>query len=217
DAVVQLPQEPPEGPPQARLTQGMPEGVCEHELGCGAYASRGNDQAAHASRGETRFHVQWLATELAQRAAAYHVCRAGDPRTQANGTQPVMHEQPLVHDLVAGQAQRFPDALAVAARDARLTYRELQTRANQLAHLLRASEVGAEVTVGLCLPRSAALTVAALGIVESGGAYVALDPESPLQRLEFMLDDASALAVVTTPALAPSLDSGKRTVIALDP
>jgi amino acid adenylation domain-containing protein len=122
----------------------------------------------------------------------------------------------LIHELVADRARAHPEALALSAPDAQLTYAELDGRSNQLAHLLRASGVGVETRVGLCLERSAALVVGALGILKAGGGYVALDPSSPPQRLEFMLGDAGVAAVVTSPSLAGQVGSAAPTIIALD-
>lgn len=127
-----------------------------------------------------------------------------------------MTDEPLVHDLVRLQAAGDPGALAVSAPDAELTYRDLEQRSNQLAHCLAGAGVNVETSVGLCLERSAALVVGALGILKAGGAYVALDPAFPLQRLEFMLRDSGATVIVTTPALADRFASFGRSVVALD-
>ena len=72
----------------------------------------------------------------------------------------------------------------------RLTYQELNRRANQLAHYLQALGVGPEVLVGICVGRGAEMVVGLLGILKAGGAYVPLDPAYPRERLAFMLDDA---------------------------
>ena len=80
----------------------------------------------------------------------------------------------------------------------RLSYRELDARANQLAHHLRAHGVGPEVVVGLCLERSLRqMLIALLGILKAGGAYLPLDPDYPPERLAFMLADARAPLLVT--------------------
>ncbi|PYT13914.1 MAG: hypothetical protein DMG59_18885 [Acidobacteria bacterium] len=117
---------------------------------------------------------------------------------------------------VAAQAARRPDATAVAAGTEVLTYHDLDCRANRLARYLRSVGVGADVAVGLCLPRSLDLVVGALGIMKTGGAYVPMDPAYPPDRLAFMLDDAQAPVLVTTPALAQRLPSGNRQVVYLD-
>ena len=95
-----------------------------------------------------------------------------------------------VHELFEQQVERTPDAVAVVFEDQELTYRELNERANQLAHYLRSRGVGPGTLVGLCLDRSLDLVVGILGILKAGGAYVPLDAEYPPPRLEFMLADA---------------------------
>ncbi len=112
-----------------------------------------------------------------------------------------------VDALVAAAARRNPGALAVAAPDASLTYGELLRRADAVAVRLRSLGVGEEDLVGLCLPRSAALVVGALGILRAGAGYVALEPSSPLERLEQMLTDSAVRVVVAASpsALAESL------------
>ena len=94
--------------------------------------------------------------------------------------------------LFAAQAARTPDATAVIFGDEALSYRDLDRRANQLAHHLRALGVGPEVVVGLCVERSLAMVVGVLGILKAGGAYLPLDPAYPADRLSYMLGDAGA-------------------------
>jgi amino acid adenylation domain-containing protein len=122
----------------------------------------------------------------------------------------------LVHHLFAAQSTATPDALAVAAGDGSLSYSELDQRANRLAHRLQALGVGRDTLVGLCLERSAALVTGALGILKSGGAYVALDPSYPAERLAFMLHDAQAPVLVTSSSHAARLRTGSARVIMLD-
>ena len=95
-----------------------------------------------------------------------------------------------------------PAATAVVFEDATLSYRELDERANRLAHHLRGRGVGPEVVVGLCLERSPEMVIGLLAILKAGGAYLPLDPAYPRERLAFMLDDAGAPVLVTHSALA---------------
>jgi len=118
-----------------------------------------------------------------------------------------------IPQLVAAQAARHPDALALTADDTCLTYRELNDRANRLANHLRSLGVGADVLVGLCLPRSSDMVVGALGILKAGGAYVPMDPAYPLDRLAFMLDDARAPVLISTPLLGQRLPAAKHTLV----
>jgi acyl-CoA synthetase (AMP-forming)/AMP-acid ligase II/acyl carrier protein len=122
----------------------------------------------------------------------------------------------VVPELFEAQATRTPDAQAVSAPDRALTYRELDREANRLANYLRARGVGPDVRVGLCLERSAALVVGALGVLKAGGAYVPLDPAYPTDRLAFMLHDAGVPVLLTQERLVAQLPTGPWEVVALD-
>ncbi|HEX9936857.1 MAG TPA: amino acid adenylation domain-containing protein, partial [Longimicrobium sp.] len=95
-----------------------------------------------------------------------------------------------IHQLFETQADRTPGAVAVVYDGAALSYAELNTRANQLAHYLRRRGVGPEVRVGICLERSLEMVVGILAVLKAGGAYVPLDPAYPADRLAFTLSDA---------------------------
>ena len=111
--------------------------------------------------------------------------------------------------LFEAQVAQSPDAIAVVFEEQRLTYGELDARANQLAHHLRELGVGPEVVVGLCVERSLEMVVGLLGILKAGGAYLPLDPAYPQERLAFMLEDAGAAVLVTQAALL--IDAAPRT------
>ena len=102
-----------------------------------------------------------------------------------------------VHQLFEEQAARTPEAVALVYEEQELTYRQLNERANQLAHHLQRLGVGPEVLVGLCMDRSIEMVVGLLGILKAGGAYVPLDPAFPAERISFMLEDAQAPVLVT--------------------
>ena len=106
-----------------------------------------------------------------------------------------------VHALVEEQAARTPDALAIAARDATLTYAELNGRANRLAHWLQARGVGRGSVTGVLLDRSAELVVAQLAILKAGGAYLPLDPDVPSARNDALIADAGAALTMTRETL----------------
>ena len=118
-----------------------------------------------------------------------------------NATQVSYPTEVCVHELVAVQAARSPDAVAVVFEGQAMSYRELDVGANQLAHELRARGVGPEVRVAVCLERSPELVVALLGVLKAGGAYVPLDPGYPADRLAFMVSDAQARLVLTSTGL----------------
>jgi len=103
----------------------------------------------------------------------------------------------LLHRYIEGWAERAPDRLAVADRTERLTYAELDRRANQLAHRLRGLGVGPEVMVGLGLGRTVDMMVAVLGVMKAGGCYLPLDPGYPADRLVYMLKDSAAPVLIT--------------------
>src|SRR5882672_10193162 len=120
-----------------------------------------------------------------------------------------------VPDLVGAQAAATPQALAVAG-GRRLTYRELDARAERLADRLRSLGVGPDVLVGLCLKSSPAMVVGALGILKAGGAYMPLDPAHPRDRLASLLNDARPRLLVTAGCLADGLPRGAWRLITLD-
>jgi amino acid adenylation domain-containing protein len=111
-------------------------------------------------------------------------------------------EAPLLPDLFAEQVRQRPAALAVVSGEERLTYGELDWRADRLARRLRALGVGPEARAGVLLERSPDLVIALLAVLKAGGAYVPLDPAYPAERLRFMMTDAGLSAVVTRGALA---------------
>ncbi|HEU0076714.1 MAG TPA: amino acid adenylation domain-containing protein, partial [Longimicrobiaceae bacterium] len=121
-----------------------------------------------------------------------------------------------VHHFFEAQAARTPDAEALVHGTESLTYRELDARANQLAHALRRRGAGPEVRVGICARRSIDLVVGLLGIVKSGAAYVPLDPAYPRERIALTLRDARAPLVVTQRALLPLLAGHGGGVVLLD-
>jgi amino acid adenylation domain-containing protein len=107
-------------------------------------------------------------------------------------------ESPAVelHRLFEKQAEETPGSTALEWQEQRITYRELNSRANLLAGQLQAAGVGPEQRVGICLERSPRLVVAILGVLKAGGAYVPLDPSYPSERLRFMLADSQAIALL---------------------
>ncbi|HEX8321936.1 amino acid adenylation domain-containing protein, partial [Longimicrobium sp.] len=119
-----------------------------------------------------------------------------------------------IHQLIEAQAARTPDAAAVTAEEASLTYAELNARANQLAHHLARRGVGPEVRVGLCLERGVEMVVSILAVLKAGGAYVPLDPGYPPERLAYMLEDSGVAVVLTQERLRGILPASR--VPALD-
>jgi amino acid adenylation domain-containing protein len=114
-----------------------------------------------------------------------------------NDTRGVYPRDACVHELFETQAAATPDAAAVVSGDARVTYRELNRRANRLARRLRALGVGRESRVGVLLERTPELVTALLAVLKAGGCYVPLDLAYPKPRLRFMLEDAGARVILT--------------------
>ncbi len=133
-----------------------------------------------------------------------------------NATQQNYPRDLCIPQLVAKQAAATPDAVALVAGDHVLSYRELNRRANQLAHYLRALGVGPNVLVGLCIERSPDMVVGLLGILKAGGGYVPLDPAYPSERLVFMLEDAHVPVLVTQERLAAHLPIQGARIVCLD-
>jgi amino acid adenylation domain-containing protein len=144
----------------------------------------------------------------------------------------LLHPVTLIHQLFEAQVERDPDAVAVTfpatpeptgelaglrqRREEKLTYRELNQRANQLAHYLKALGVGPEVPVGICLERSLEMVIGILGILKAGGAYVPLELAYPTERLSFILEDTQMPAVLTESQLLEKLPEHQAKLICLD-
>jgi len=126
-----------------------------------------------------------------------------------------------LHELVEAQVEKTPDAIAVvfdngeAVNHQSLTYRELNTRANQLAHYLQKLGVQPETLVGVCMERSLEMAIALLGILKAGGAYVPIDPTYPSERLAFMLEDAQLPVLLTQERLIERIPAYQGKVICL--
>ena len=121
-----------------------------------------------------------------------------------------------IHELFEEQVDRTPDDVAVVCRDQQLTYRALDDRANQLAHQLRRRGVKPDTPVGLLLDRSVEAIVGLLGILKAGGAYLVLDPQTPPERLSFVVKDADLKVVLTQRNLLDRLPSTSVTTLCLD-
>lgn len=133
-----------------------------------------------------------------------------------NYTATPFPEYACVQELFEEQVERTPEAVALVYNREVLTYRELNVRANQLAHFLRRFGVGPEVLVGIAVERSVEMVVGLLGILKAGGAYVPLDPTYPEERLAFMLEDAQVPVLLTQQRLLSSLPQHRAKVFCLD-
>jgi amino acid adenylation domain-containing protein len=120
------------------------------------------------------------------------------------------------HHVFEAQARQSPSAIAVIAETNKITYSELNARANRLGRHLQSLGVGPESLVGLCMERSIDMIVALLGILKAGGAYVPLDPAYPRERLEFMLEDARVNVLITQERLVDSLPAHRAHLVIID-
>jgi amino acid adenylation domain-containing protein/non-ribosomal peptide synthase protein (TIGR01720 family) len=169
--------------------------------------------AATVERIASRFEVllRAVAEDAHQRVFELSLLTDSERRTLLvdwNDTRADFPRDVSIQQLFEAQVQRTPDAIAVAFEDEALSYRQLNERANQIAHYLQSLGVGLEFVVALYFERSLDLVVALLGVLKAGAAYLPLDPEYPHERLAFMLRDSRARAVLAlghTPpeALAP--------------
>ena len=133
-----------------------------------------------------------------------------------NDTRAEFTRDRCLPELFELQAERTPDAVCLRGDDAVLTYAELESRANQLAHHLQRLGVGPESRVGILMERSMEQAVALLGILKAGGAYVPLDPDFPRERLQYMLEDAGVAVLLTQSRLARDLPPHGAEVLCLD-
>lgn len=132
-----------------------------------------------------------------------------------NNARPYLIDK-CIHSLFEEQALRTPEGSALVFGNDRLTYRDLNQRANQLAHHLQHLGVGAESLVGICVERSLEMVVGILGILKAGGAYLPLDPSWPKERIEYVLEDSQAKALVTRTEHRIALDVKRTTIVCLD-
>ncbi len=134
-----------------------------------------------------------------------------------NATQRDYPGDRCLHQLFEEQVAQRPDKVAVVCADTSFTYRELNERANQLAHYLRQQGVGPDILVGIYMERSLDMLVALLGILKTGGAYVPLDPAYPQERLTYMLKDSQTQFLLTQQMLMNKLlPQGALKVVCLD-
>ncbi|NEQ47690.1 MAG: amino acid adenylation domain-containing protein [Leptolyngbya sp. SIOISBB] len=167
-------------------------------------------------------HFQILLTGIvaapAQRLSELPLMSATEHHTLLidwNQTQSPIPNNHCIHHLFEAQAERTPNATALIWTDQRLTYRELNDRANQLADHLMTLGVGPEVPVGVCLNRSVEMVVSLLAVLKAGGAYVPLDPAYPTERLAFIVADAEITVLLTDGELP--FDRGDRNLTVVNP
>ena len=173
------------------------------------------DGACYTAAEVARLVERWTAAlesigadEGALRVAEVEVVGAGERAEllgHSRGAEEKWDGLNCVHEMFAAQAARTPEAIAVAYEEERVSYGELNRRANQLAGYLMGKGVGAEERVGLMMERSIEMVVGMLGILKAGGAYVPLEPSQPGERLARMAQDAGVRVVVSVAELSSRL------------
>ncbi|MFM6321924.1 MAG: amino acid adenylation domain-containing protein [Microcystis panniformis] len=135
---------------------------------------------------------------------------------QWNQTNIAEHPKVCIHELFEHQVLKSPNAIAIEWENEKVTYQDLNHRANQLAHYLQSLGVDSEVLVGIYLERSLLVIVGLLAVLKAGGAYIPLDPDYPQQRLTYMAEDAQISLLLTQESLLDSLPAEDVGVIVLD-
>ena len=125
-------------------------------------------------------------------------------------------ESKCIHELFAERARQQPGNVALVCQNRRLTYAQLEARANQLAYHLQGLGVGPEVPVAMCMDRSLEMVVGILGILKAGGAYVPLDPEYPKERVAYVMEDVRARVLLTQKTLRDSMPELGIEVVCVD-
>lgn len=133
-----------------------------------------------------------------------------------NNTQTEYPLNLCLHQLIEAQVEKTPDAVAIVFAEQQLTYQQLNSRANQLAHYLQKLGVKPEVKVGICIERSLEMIVGLLGILKAGGAYVPIDPDYPPQRQGFIVQDCQISLLLTQEKFKATLSEFEAQVICLD-
>jgi amino acid adenylation domain-containing protein len=160
-----------------------------------------------------------ISTDSTQRLATVPLSTAEERQHLLAARNAIRRPYPVdqcLHQLFEAQAALTPDAVALACGDTRVTYADLNRRANQTAHYLQAAGVKPAGLVGLCVERSVEMVVGLLGILKAGGAYVPLDPSYPPERLAFMVTDADLPVILTQERLKASLPAHGAQVVCLD-
>lgn len=163
--------------------------------------------------------LESIVADPAQRVSALDVLTQQERLHLVSGlneTHSDFQQYGFLPDLIQQQAEQQPDALAVTFEGQRLTYGELNSRANQLAHYLRGLGLKTEELVGVCLERGLDMVVAVLGILKAGAAYLPLDPTYPRDRLEFMINDSGPSVLLTQEQFSQHLSSASQQVVCID-
>jgi len=178
-----------------------------------------DEVTARRMAGHFRTLLASIASDPQQRKSDLQILTDGERHqllVEFNDTSADYPVDKCIHELFEAHAERSPDAAAVVFGQQRITYGELNRRANQLARHLRSLGVGPEVRVGICMERSINMVLSLMGVLKAGGAYIPLDPAYPLQRLSTMLDDASVSVLLTEESVLEKLPALWLQVVCID-
>ncbi|MFY9555517.1 MAG: amino acid adenylation domain-containing protein, partial [Blastocatellia bacterium] len=167
--------------------------------------------------GHLRALLEAFAASPQQRVALLPMLTRAE-RSRLLGLNPETHfpVRGCLHELFEIQAEISPDRIAVTFEQEQITYKELNERANQLAHYLKQLGAGADMRVALYLDRTIEMIVAILGVLKAGAAYVPLDPAYPKQRIAFVLEDTGASLLLSERRLVDAIPDVPVRVISLD-
>lgn len=177
------------------------------------------EATARRMAGHFRTLLAAIASDPEQRKSDLQILTGGERHqllVEFNDTSAEYPVDKCIHELFEAHAERSPDAEAVVFGQQRITYGELNRRANQLARHLRSLGVGPEVRVGICMERSISMVLSLMGVLKAGGAYIPLDPAYPLQRLSAMLDDAGVPVLLTEESVLEKLPALWSQVVCID-
>ena len=163
--------------------------------------------------------MEQLIANPTQSIQTYEILTAAEKQQILIEWNDTAHDYPrdkTIHQLFEEQVEKTPDNIAIVYEEQQLTYRELNERANQLAHYLRTQGVGPETLVAIACERSLEMIIGIMGILKAGGAYVPLDPAYPSERLEYMLEDTKAPVLLTQSWLKEQLPQTTAITIELD-
>jgi amino acid adenylation domain-containing protein len=164
-----------------------------------------NRETVERMSGHFQRLIEGIVCDPAQSIATLPILTEAERRQiliEWNDTTAEYPKDKCIHQLFEEQVERTPQAVALEFEDKQITYRELNRKANQLAHHLISLGIGPEKLVGICVERSIEMVVGLLGVLKAGGAYVPLDPSYPKERLCFMLEDAQVAVLLTHEKLA---------------
>ncbi|MEH1800658.1 MAG: amino acid adenylation domain-containing protein [Nostoc sp.] len=182
-------------------------------------ASRFEQETIARMIGHFQTLLAGMATNLQQEISQLSLLSAAEEKElilQENNQNIDSIHYKCIHRLFEEQVEKTPDAVALVYEKQNLSYRELNNRANQLAHYLQALGVKPEVRVGICVERSLLMAIGILAILKAGGAYIPLDPAYPSERLTFMMEDVQTTILLTQTHLCDRLPIHNQIVVNLD-